>query len=63
MKKFFLVTIVISFVNMVVVRKGKGDMCGSKWTCIVIDRRIGGMLRSYFIYTPIVSASSYCWLT
>jgi len=31
-------------VSIRVLREGKGDMCGREWTCVAIDRRMGGRL-------------------
>lgn len=46
------------FVSITVLRNGKGNMCGSKWTGVAIDRRIGGRHRCCFIY----ALSWFCWL-
>lgn len=62
MKKVFFVMFVLSFVSMIVLQKGKGNVCGRKWTCVAIDRRIGERLRCCFIYTPAFTASWLCWL-
>ena len=37
-----LCDVCLSFVSMRVLQKGKGGMRGREWTCVVMDRRIGG---------------------
>ena len=44
-EEVFLVMFVLSFVSMIILRKGKGDMRGRVWTCVVIDGTIGGYER------------------
>ena len=36
----FLGDVGLSFVSMIVLRKGEKDMCGRKWICVAMDRRI-----------------------
>ena len=41
----FLSEVDLSFVSMIVLRKGEEDMCGRKWIRVAIGRRIDGRMR------------------
>ena len=44
-EEVFFAAFILSFVSMIVLRKGKGDMRGREWIYVAIDGMMGGRAR------------------